>query len=261
MTKKHKVNEGEVPQYYVENSHPAIITPEVFDIVQHEMKRRKGVGYTSRISCFSSKIICGECGGVYGSKVWHSTSKYRRTIWQCNQKFKNDDKCGTPHLYEDDLKRAFVDAFNSIIGNKKAILDGYETVIQAFTDNNALDAECSQLQNESEVVLELIRKCVDENAHAAIDQVEYQRHYNELASRYEATKKRLTELDDQRLDRRAKREKLVEFIGTLVRCDGLLTEFDAGLWNVMVETVTIYSEHEITFKFKDGSELEWTIEK
>lgn len=81
LTKKQKVNEGEVPQYYVENSHPAIITPEVFDIVQHEMNRRKAIGYTSRTSCFSSKIICGECGGFYGSKVWHSTSKYRRTIW------------------------------------------------------------------------------------------------------------------------------------------------------------------------------------
>jgi hypothetical protein len=29
LTKKKKVNEGEGPQYYVENSHPAIITSEV----------------------------------------------------------------------------------------------------------------------------------------------------------------------------------------------------------------------------------------
>jgi predicted transcriptional regulator len=56
------------------------------------MKKRKSIGYTSRTSCFSSKLICGECGGFYGSKVWHSTSKYRRTIWQCNRKFKNDKK-------------------------------------------------------------------------------------------------------------------------------------------------------------------------
>ena len=27
LTKKKKINEGELPQYYVENSHPAIITP------------------------------------------------------------------------------------------------------------------------------------------------------------------------------------------------------------------------------------------
>ena len=41
LTKKQKVNEGEIPQYYVENSHPAIISAEVFDMVQQEMKNRK----------------------------------------------------------------------------------------------------------------------------------------------------------------------------------------------------------------------------
>lgn len=41
LTKKTKLNEGEVPQYYVANSHPAIIEPEVFDLVQYELKQRK----------------------------------------------------------------------------------------------------------------------------------------------------------------------------------------------------------------------------
>lgn len=152
-----------------------------------------------------------------------------------------------------------MDAFNSLMGNKKAILAGYDAVIHALTDNTALDEECAQLQNESEVVLELIRKCVDENAHAALNQTDYQRRYDELATRYEATKKRLTEIDDQRLDRRAKREKLVEFIDTLRRSDALLTEFDEELWNVTVESVTVHGDHDLTFGFKDGTELQWAI--
>lgn len=93
LTKEKKINEGEIPQYYIENSHPAIITPEVFDLVQHELKKRKNVkGYKTGGGYFSGKIVCGECGSFYGSKVWHSTSKYRRVIWQCNAKFKNDKK-------------------------------------------------------------------------------------------------------------------------------------------------------------------------
>jgi hypothetical protein len=94
LTKKTKVNEGEVPQYYVENSHPAIIEPDVFDMVQYEIKHRKeNGGYHSKAGCFSSRIVCGDCGNYYGLKVWHSTSKYRRTIWQCNHKFKGTEKC------------------------------------------------------------------------------------------------------------------------------------------------------------------------
>ncbi len=81
LTKEMKANEGEVPQYYVENNHEAIISPQVFDWVQEEIKRRrKGRGRYSGVSIFSSKIKCGQCGSWYGAKVWHSTDKYRRTI-------------------------------------------------------------------------------------------------------------------------------------------------------------------------------------
>lgn len=41
LTKKTKVNEGEVPQYYVEDSHPAIIEPWEWEQVQTELERRK----------------------------------------------------------------------------------------------------------------------------------------------------------------------------------------------------------------------------
>jgi hypothetical protein len=39
-TKKRRKNHGEVQQYWVENSHPAIVSPETFDLVQAELKRR-----------------------------------------------------------------------------------------------------------------------------------------------------------------------------------------------------------------------------
>ena len=88
LQKKKKANEGEVPQYYVENSHPAIVTEEVFDLVQHELRRRQQKGrHTSASSMFSNRIVCGECGAYYGSKVWHSTDAYRSRIWRCNRKY------------------------------------------------------------------------------------------------------------------------------------------------------------------------------
>ena len=85
LTKKKKVNEGEIRQYYVEDNHEAIIVPDTFEMVQREMEKRgKGRKYHSGVHTFSSKIRCGECGSWYGSKVWHSNSKYRKVIWQCN---------------------------------------------------------------------------------------------------------------------------------------------------------------------------------
>ena len=108
-----------MPQYYVENSHPAIVTDEVFNMVQEEIERRKQAGRSHHgTSCFAGKLVCGCCGGLYGSKVWHSNSKYRRVIWQCNGKFKGKQKCDTPHLTEEAIQQKFLAAFNELLANR-----------------------------------------------------------------------------------------------------------------------------------------------
>ncbi|HQH66701.1 MAG: recombinase family protein, partial [Bacteroidales bacterium] len=97
LEKKMKKNEGEVPQYYVEGNHEAIISPAVFDMVQAEIaKRTKGGTRYSGVSIFSNKIRCADCGGWYGAKTWHSTDRYRKVIYRCNRKY-NGEKCQTLH--------------------------------------------------------------------------------------------------------------------------------------------------------------------
>ncbi|WP_392486152.1 recombinase family protein [Haloimpatiens sp. FM7315] len=260
LTKKKKINEGEVPKYYVQNSHPAIISTEVYDLVQQEIKKRKKVkGYKTSGNCFSGKIVCGECGSFYGSKVWHSTSKYRRVIWQCNSKFKNDKNCGTPHLYEDKIKQAFVEAFNSLIENKEEIIEGYEVIIQSLMDTSRLDKERTKLENELEVVTEMLKKCVEENAHSALNQAEYEERYRTLAEKYESIKNGLEGINEKQLERSVKKENIEIFIKELKARDILITEFDEELWNATIEKVVVHSEYEITFIFKDRMEIEWNI--
>ncbi|MBO6204708.1 MAG: zinc ribbon domain-containing protein [Selenomonas sp.] len=81
----------------MEQSHPPIIAPAIFEMVQAEVARpkREGGRYSS-VSIFSGKIKCGECGGFFGAKFWHSTDKYRRVIYRCNKKY-DGRKCQTPH--------------------------------------------------------------------------------------------------------------------------------------------------------------------
>lgn len=63
LTKRKKINEGEVPQYYIDESHPAIISPEDFEQVQLEMARRKKLGKQySGNSLFAAKLVCADCG-------------------------------------------------------------------------------------------------------------------------------------------------------------------------------------------------------
>lgn len=260
LTKKQKVNEGEVPQYFVRDSHPAIIEPEVFELVQYEMKRRKESGrWTSSVHPFSGKIICGECGGVYGSKVWHATDEYRRTVWQCNEKYRGR-RCQTPHLTDAQIQAAFIAAFNNRLENKAEILEAYDEVIRVLTDNSALDAEAATLNDECDVVMELTRKAVQENAASALDQDEYRQRYEGLVARYETASARLAEIETLRLERSAKRTNITRFLKALVKYGDLVTEFDEELWYITVDFITVYEDGRLVVTFRDGSEVPLTAD-
>ena len=142
-----------MPQYYVEHSHEPIITPEEFDKVQTEFERRKKISrrYSGK-SIFSSRIICGDCGSFFGSKVWNSTGKYRRVIWQCNSIFKGEHKCETTHLDEKMIKSRFLVAFNTILDNKDSILEDCRLIQTTLTDCTGIDAEIESLLEEIDVV-------------------------------------------------------------------------------------------------------------
>jgi len=256
LTKKKKLNEGEIPQYYVENAHQAIIEPVVFDMVQLEMERRKPcMNHYSCVGMFSSRIKCGDCGSWYGPKVWHSNSKYRRTVYQCNRKCKGAAKCKTPHLYEEDIKRLFVSAMNKLLTDRKEIIANFKEIRETLFDTTALETERSELQSELTVVAELIQKCIDENAHVALNQTEYQERYNGLAVRFDTAKTRLEEVSEMVSSKKMRGERVDAFIAELVRQDGLLTEFDERLWFSLVDFATVYSENNVRFTFKDGTEI------
>ncbi|EYE87154.1 recombinase, partial [Fervidicella metallireducens AeB] len=257
LTKKIKRNEGEVPQYYVENSHPAIISPEVFDMVQMEIKNRKEAkGYKTGKNYFSGKIICGDCGSFYGRKVWHSNDKYRKVIWQCNSKYKNEEKCNTPFINEEDLKKAFVEVFNGVINNKKEILRGYEEVIKEIVNTKDLDEKLFGLERQAKEIIDEINRCIRDNATKAQDQDEYMERYNALVERYESVRKEIESIENERFERLVKKDRIEEFMKVLRDREGLLDEFDGELWNMVIETIKVYEGGKMVFVFKDGMEVE-----
>ena len=88
-------------------------------MAQQELEaRRKENRQHSSKSIFTSKLVCGDCGCFFGSKVWHSTDKYRSVVWQCNNKFKAEEKCSTPHIREGLIKEVYIKALNSIVTTK-----------------------------------------------------------------------------------------------------------------------------------------------
>lgn len=253
LTKKKKQNEGEIPQYYVEDSHPAIISKEVYRLVQQEFeKRKKSKNYMTTASCFSGKIFCGNCGGLYGSKVWHSNSKYKRTIWQCNNKFKNKDKCKTPHLSETELQQAFINIFNELIENREELITFIEETIQKVCDISELDKKLCIAKAETNTKLEAVNEYVKLNSRTVIPQAEYAEIFNNLMTEYDTAQEKQQQLEKEKSEAYIRNQKCKDFIETLKQ-NTILQNFDEELFNSTVERISVF-EDKLIFTFKDGTE-------
>lgn len=257
ISKTRKVNEGEIPQYYIEHSHEPIIDPEEWDAVQDELKRRKEIGRSySGKSVLSSKLVCGDCGHWFGSKCWHSTDKYRTVVWQCNRKYaEGKPVCTTPHLAEEDIKARFLKVYNGMIDNRQPAVDVCNASLEAFADTETLDRAIEEQYREMEVVAELTRKCISDNAATAQDQDEYNNKYNSYVDRYESAKAKYDELTAVRSERIAKRKTIQRFLRELLSRSEHLAEFDPTLWLTVVDQVKVCRDGTLVFRFVNGTEI------
>lgn len=254
LTKEKKKNEGEIPQYYVTGNHEAIIPTSTFDRVQRLLERRKaGKNRISSVSIYSSKIKCGDCGSWYGSKTWHSTSKYRQKIWQCNHKF--EEKCSTPHLTEEEIQNLFLQAVNKLVKNKKEIISNHKEMAKIIFDTSVLKKEKIELEEELNIVAEQVNDCINENARKVQNQDEYEVRYTSLVNRFNTTKTRLDEIKQTIIEKQSKRDEVEDFIQELEKQE-LMPEFDKNVWLSMVDCLTIHHDGKVEFTFLDGSQVE-----
>lgn len=259
---KMKVNEGEVPQYYVENSHEAIINPSEWDAVQIEIERRQKFGKNySGVSEFANKLICGDCGGFYGKKVWHSNTARRKEIWQCNQKFtKGKVKCETPTFSIEQIRKAFVDAFNQLSQFKENVIEDIRMMIALLSDRTELEEEIEKQTLEVEMITDQVKKIVNDNATTAQDQQEYLIKYEKLKIRFDEELTKLKNLQKE-MDIKIKQEKAMKlYLDKFIEAPDYLEEWNSSLFHYMVEKGIINKNKTIEFIFYSGAKIKVSIE-
>lgn len=101
ITGKSKKNRGEMPQYWVENTHEAIIPMETYRTVQKERQRRRELGvfanWSINTSCFTSIVKCGNCGASYrrSGKRQRKDKNEVYYVWVC-QTYDRKGKASCP---------------------------------------------------------------------------------------------------------------------------------------------------------------------
>ena len=246
LTKKSVKNNGEVPQYYVEDHHPAIIDKATFDFVQEEIKRRKEVGCAYRsLGTFTSSIICGECGGIYGRKVWHSNDKYRRVVWQCNRKYMGSN-CHTRVVEEDEIKEAFLKAVNKLIKRKDKVLDDLEVLKEVATDTEGLGKEVEKLRGRLATISSEADDMVTAGNVAG---------YEAKVKEYEALTTEIEGLEGEIATAEISGRRIDTLMDKLRKMKGEKRKFNEELWMAIVESVRVETNGKLTIRFRGGYEV------
>ena len=261
LSKRRIKNTGQAPMYYAENTHPAIIEQELFDMAQIEMQRRKNekdkaVGssrYTGKYP-FSGLLVCGTCG--------HRLRRHVRTVgngkhvaaWGCTNRINNGrGACDSYHINEDEIERAFIAAFgdvDTIIDIlKQACAQALESESAEIFDKNHADIMALQ-----ETVLELHRS----HKNGTISDKEYEIRIISYGQQMDALQEKQKKLKAAS-GRHAEVYSFLDGFRDHMKSGAHMNEDDAVVVRMLTEKIVIYDERMEIF-LKSGEILEQQID-
>jgi DNA invertase Pin-like site-specific DNA recombinase len=261
LSDKRLKNLGQRQQYYIPDSHPAIISKELFENAQTEYKRRQGLrgygktgkGKNSAKHTFSSKAFCGECGAPLRRQIRLCSKREQLPYWGCSNHIDNGkDTCPQHSIKEEAIEQAFMKLMKQLTANAGAFIKTLKENLTAEISDTyhdrieRIDTEIEQIQAK---VMELTRQ----NRQGAISSVYYETEINALEEKISGARAQQSELV-----LKSERVNLVkhraEQIGELLTNGSLTERFDPLIFREIVDSV-ILKDKTLIFKFGCGLEL------
>ena len=252
-----KKNCGEQMQYYVENTHPAIIDKEAFQKVQAFLQRKaERAKKRKNKSPFSMKIFCGYCGTPFHRRC----TKTGYTCWTCRKHDRSAASCPVGRIPESEISAAFLRMYRKLKNNADIILK------PAMEQLNTLDSILRQNNPKILTINRAIAEATEESHKISTLRVNGLLDADACTARMNAISARLAQLRGQRR-RLAENEKLDEVMDALLKVqqavlDGpdQLDDFDDELFESLVEKITAESQTTLRFRLHGGLELTERLE-
>lgn len=268
ISKRVKQNRGELPMYYVENNHPAIIPREIFAQVQEEMKRRSSKrkvmqkhGKTER-GKYSGKyaltelLVCGECGTPYKRVTWAKKGK-KRIVWRCVSRLEFGTRyCHhSPTLDEGKLHAAILSAMNELAAVQEEVCPTVLSIAEKVRQPRSADGNSlSDWQKRLTEVTQKQTKLLDlllEN----MDDPELNAKMKALTEEKQALKQKLKEAKQKESDLREQETQRQQMWSCIQEHAQGYTEFDDELVRQVIEKITVVDGETIRVKFRGESEV------
>ncbi len=253
---KRKLNNGELEQYYVQNTQEAIIDKETFyavkELFDFNVKTRSHKK-NKRMGEFTGKIYCGDCGWKF-KKIYHSEVAY----WVCCRNGREGLRCSTHPIKEEVIEKTFCSFYNRLKFNKSEILvhtlkslEGLKSVLSNSDSKiKGIDSELLKLNSEKALYFKLLNG-------DSIDEVTYLSIADEIEGKISllnTERKRIIDID--------KNESLLDELRKTVKyfegAPNTLLEYNHTVFEAIIEKFYV-EENAITFVMKCGLHLREVI--
>lgn len=219
------MNRGVKDMLYVENSHDAIVSPELWNKVAEVINVRGNMklrGKTIDSYPFTSLIKCPICGQSYIHKINNSGTKYACPIWKCRTNLSYGKKiCSNSGIKDVVLKDKFVEAYNEFVENRK------------FGDEEDIaEQELKRINKEENELISL-------NIRGLINKYDYEHDRAEMQNKRKKLEKIVREYRQAHMGR-----------GSIKPIVG----FDEDIMGRVIKGITI-QDYVVTFEFYNGVKI------
>lgn len=274
ISKKRKINEGEAPMWLVENSHPAIITREMFNKVQEESARRKAKTPMSEKTAMTASgkyskyalsevLICGECGSRFKRVTWNIRGK-RRIVWRCISRLDYGKKYCTESITVDEkaLQEAIVRALNrfNIEDESTYLMLMKSTIGEAIGLNGGSD-EIDLLERRIDALNKRMLDLVTLSVQEGNDAENYEDEFKSISAQIEQLSKRITAIRESESEDGQLQARLQEIQDTIEKRKKNSNVYDDSIVRQMVECIKVYHDGRLQIILGGGYELEEYLQK
>ena len=251
LEKRREANKGQVPKYYVEDSHESIIPKDIFLKVQEEITRRanltKGTTLHKRVYsgryALSGMVFCAHCGDIFRRIKWNNRG-CKSTVWRCVSRVDKDGPdCLARTVHEERLHEVVVKAINEAFREKESILPLLKENIETSLEENTTDRIAAVDEQIKALQQELLATANMKNSGDELG----------MEIRKLRDEKRAIQTEEaSRQDRKKRIDELIAFLEELP-CE--LTEYDEQFVRTLIDKIIVFDNHFIV-EFKSGIEIE-----
>ncbi len=272
ISKKTVVNTGQLPKYWTQNHHEAIISREVFDATQEETLRRKAVAASTKKSAptglgkYSSKhaltglLICGECGLPYRRVVW-TQKGMKRPVWRCANRLDHGrTQCKrSPTLDEKPLQQTVLAAVNVLMRQKGTLAD--EVASEMARGLAPVPGELMSIGDIERAIGNLSqqfdRLMGETDGEESIQQNMDQ--FRDISEQLAALKQRKAHILGLQAENEQLTRRLRWAAEVMEAAPAEVTEWKESIVHQLVEEIRVLSKDEIHVTFRNGTEITQSI--